>query len=447
MSTGPQVRDADGLPDNTLRIRNERHSQYLVTAFILSGMLFMLLPGTFLGLWNLLSISEAHSTDSLPPGWLQAHGQAQIFGWIGSFILGIGFYSLTKMQTGRKFPLAVGWWTWSLWLAGVSLRWGGGVTGWHWQLLLPLGAFLQWTAFVLFFISVRRHRPRAAAHASEAWMLVVASSTVIFLITLIVNFMLLVRQAWIGDFPAVPHVLDQQFVTLAVWGVLVPTIWGFNARWLSIFAGLKKTDGRRLMLAYGLSVVGVALTFLQWWMVAGIVLLGAAVLSIDALHVWRRPVQSPKLLNIHPSFPFFLRLAYVWLLVSCVLGVMAVPLDRGGGLWGASRHAITVGFVASMVFTIGQKILPAFCGMRLLWSKRLMLWSLCLLSVGCLLRVSAEPLAYSSLWTSAWKVLPASAVVEMTAVSLFAFNLFVTLLQPPAHLCHEAKTSLSQGAV
>ncbi len=29
-----------------------------------------------------------------------------------------------------------------------------------------------------------------------------------------------------------------------------------------------------------------------------------------------------------------------------------------------------------MVFTIGQRVLPAFCEMRLLWSKGLMFWSL-----------------------------------------------------------------------
>ena len=83
---------------NATRIANERMSQRLVTAFVFSGILFMLLPGTFLGIWNLLSISQAHDVGTLPRAWLQAHGQAQLFGWIGSFILGIGFYSLPKMQ-------------------------------------------------------------------------------------------------------------------------------------------------------------------------------------------------------------------------------------------------------------------------------------------------------------------------------------------------------------
>lgn len=113
---------------NAARIAGELTSQRLVTAFVLSGIFFMLLPGTFLGVWNLLSISQAHGVARLPQAWLQAHGQAQLFGWIGSFILGIGFYSLTKVQSGRLFPVRSGWTVWFLWTLGVSLRWLVGVT-------------------------------------------------------------------------------------------------------------------------------------------------------------------------------------------------------------------------------------------------------------------------------------------------------------------------------
>ena len=48
------------------------------------------------------------SRQPLSPAWLQAHGQAQVFGWVGSFILGIDFYSLTKMQSTRTFPVLRG---------------------------------------------------------------------------------------------------------------------------------------------------------------------------------------------------------------------------------------------------------------------------------------------------------------------------------------------------
>jgi hypothetical protein len=114
--------------------------------------------------------------------------------------------------------------------------------------------------------------------------------------------------------------------------------------------------------------------------------------------------------------------------------VWAVWADRNGGIWGAARHALTVGFISTMVFCIGQRILPAFGGARVLYSPRLMLLSLVAITLGCFLRVVSEIPAYEGYWAAAWKMLPCSAIIELTAVSLFAANLFATFMQPPAHL-------------
>ena len=425
-----------GMPEAmAARVTAERSSQHVVTAFVVTGLLFMLLPGTFLGVWNLLSISEKHQPASIPQAWLQAHGQAQILGWIGSFILGIAFYSLPKMRSTRAFPALAAWTVWALWTVGVAARWLGGVTGDAWRVTLPLSGLLQLAAFVLFFFSVRKHQPDSADKKEpEIWMSLVFASTLVFLAALIANCALLFRQSVVENSPALPHVTDQQFVLLAVWGILVPTIWGFNARWLPIFLGLRQPSRRVLYAAYDLSLIGIGATLLSWLLVAAVALLIASLLAIEGLHVWSPAINSPKLVNVDRRFPFFVRFAYVWLLVSSLLGVAAVAWDTSGGIWGASRHAITVGYVAGMVFAIGQRVLPAFCGMRVLWSTRLMFWSMALLFLGCFLRVVAEPLAYEQIWAPAWKILPVSAVIELSAVTVFALNMVATLLQPPAHL-------------
>jgi hypothetical protein len=106
----------------------------------------MLLPGTFLGVWNLLAISSHRAASSVSAGWVQAHGHAQIFGWIGTFILGIGFYSILKLS--------------ALWTVGITLRWLTGVYQWQWRVLLPVSAALELIAFLIFFSSVSGHRPR-----------------------------------------------------------------------------------------------------------------------------------------------------------------------------------------------------------------------------------------------------------------------------------------------
>jgi hypothetical protein len=95
----------------------------LLVAYVSTGLAFMLLPGTFLGVWNLISISSRQAAQSISPAWIQAHGQAQVFGWIGSFILGIGFYALPKLRRSRPFALAGAWSCWAMWTTGVALRW------------------------------------------------------------------------------------------------------------------------------------------------------------------------------------------------------------------------------------------------------------------------------------------------------------------------------------
>lgn len=60
-----------------------------------------------------------------------------------------------------------------------------------------------------------------------------------------------------------------------------------------------------------------------------------------------------------------------------------------------------------------------------------MLLMLVLLMTGCALRVSSEIVAYQGYAAWAWSGLPVSALIELTAVSLFAVNLTITFLRPP----------------
>ena len=65
--------------------------------------------------------------------------------------------------------------------------------------------------------------------------------------------------------------------------------------------------------------------------------------------------------SIHASFPYFIRGAYIWLLIAAILGCFAVPFDQNGGFTGASRHALMVGFLGTMVFSIGCRQHSAAC--------------------------------------------------------------------------------------
>ncbi len=404
----------------------------LLRAFLASGLVFMVGPGTLLGVMNLLQISGRESVALTSPAWIQAHGHALIFGWVGSFMLGIGVYSVPSVHL-RHRALQVGWALWALWTAGVALRWTTNVYGWQWRALLPLSAVAELTAFLLFLYVVSSHRPAApaaGAQPSRAWLVVVMSGVVAWITALLLNVDTTVALARHAGDASVPHVANQRQLALLTWGILAPFIWGFTARWMPVLLGLPALRPRVLLGAVAANVAGLVCIFTGHHGIGTTLAAGAAVLAVAGLRLFERPVAEAKTRGVHVRFPSFVRLAYVWLLVAAALGAAAAHWDVAGGLWGASRHAFTVGFVAAMVLAVGQRMLPGFAAHQPLWSPALMGLGLALLMLGCLLRVSSEILAYEQYAEWAWAVLPVSRVIELVALSIFAFNLYRTLWAP-----------------
>src|SRR5260370_16658133 len=101
-------------------------------AFVTTGLIFMVFPGTFLGVWNLLQSSGRESVAWISPAWLQAHAHAQVFGWVGSFILGIGFYSIPKMRGGVKSSFLTAWACWAMWTTGPAIPCAATLSLWQW---------------------------------------------------------------------------------------------------------------------------------------------------------------------------------------------------------------------------------------------------------------------------------------------------------------------------
>ncbi|MFZ0393148.1 MAG: hypothetical protein WBX09_08865 [Terracidiphilus sp.] len=412
-------------------VARERLKSLILRAWILAGIFFMALPGTLLGFSNLMAISTHHGLASLPTAWIQGHGHAQVFGWIGSFILGIGFYS--QPSHGRsvvRIPLTC----FVLWTLGVAMRWTTSVYGWHWRWVFPISAGFELVVVLLFIAAASQHKLPERAQSERAkprmelWMVSVLMGTAGLAALFIFNFVECVHLAANGTLLAFPHALDQKYLVLLAWGFLVPVVWGFSARWLPTFLAIAQPSKRVFLTALILDLMGV-LSGVSGWTIAATIFLTSASVAIGlALHLTQRPHGTAKVQGIHPSFPSFVRLAYAWLVIAGSMSVWAAIADQHGGIWGASRHALTVGFAASMVFAIGPRILPHFAGIYSIFSKRLMFLSLLLLQTGCTLRVCSEPLAYEGIQSFAWKTLPISGMLELSGVLVFAVNIVLTFL-------------------
>src|SRR5664280_1644538 len=212
----------------------------------------------------------------------------------------------------------------------------------------------------------------------ELWMVSVLLGTAGLAAAVIFNFVECLNLAIYGIQLSFPHALDQKYLVLLGWGFLVPVVWGFSARWLPSFLAIAKPDAHLFRLALVLDLMGVLCGVAGLSKLATILLASSAVAIGFALHLTRRPRGTAKVQGIHPSFPSFIRIAYVWLVIAGSMSIWAAFSDQHGGIWGASRHALTVGFAATMVFTIGPRILPHFSGVHSIFSKRLMFLSLLL---------------------------------------------------------------------
>jgi len=421
--------------DRAALLALERRKSRLLRFWIVTGLFFMVLPGTVLGFTNLLAISAHHGLGSLSAAWIQAHGFSQVFGWIGSFVLGIGFYSQPHTRANRsRLP----WFCWAFWTTGLVLHWLAAAYLIAWRLTLPVSGLLQLAAVLLFLHAARQHKLPASDEAAgtkpriEPWMQAVLFSNAALLIALIINLVEAIHLARSGSAPEIPHNFDQSFLVLLGWGFLAPLVWGFSARWLPIFLGVAPVRGRMLQAAVLIDLVGVTFGMAHFTRAMAPLLACSAVLAAGSIRVFERPERPAKTIGLHRSFPVFLRIAYAWSVAAALLGIWAAWSDVHGGIWGGSRHALTVGFAAMMVMTVGPRILPHFAGVRGIWSRSLMFATLLLLCAGCTLRVTMEPLAYEGLASLAWKVLPLSGCLELGAVVCFALQMVLTFVLEPS---------------
>ena len=400
----PAPAGADPLP--------ERRLARLLAAFIASGLVFLVLPGTLLGVWNLIGISGREEPGAVPEVWIQGHGHAQLFGWVGTFMIGISLYALPKFRGARLRSLTMGWVMLGLWVGALATRWASAVWGAGWQVALPASAAAELGVALLLLWQT--------TPASRNFRRNVLWNRLIFagfggLIAVLAWQLALVWPPLAA--PVIPARANHALLTLALWWFCYPVAWGYSTRFLPAFLGLART-GERAAWA-GLAPLALA-------PFSPVAVLVSVPLACWSLRIFHPAAKAAKTAGVDPRYPFFARLAFAWLAVSAALGLWpAAP-----GMTGASRHAFTVGFLATLIFSIGPRILPSFLNSRELWSTRLMLGSLALLTAGCMLRVVSEPLAYAGAVSAAWSVLPVSAILELIAVLLFALNIGATLLSP-----------------
>src|SRR5436309_2174773 len=129
----------------------------------------------------------------------------------------------------------------------------------------------------------------------------VISGCVGWLAALTINLLSTVFLAWRGISPVLPHGFDQRFLVLQTWGFLVPFVWGFSAKWLPVFLGLRSTRASLLLRSVAVNTSGVLAAMFGWMKISMLLLAAGLVVAIYALRIFESPERPAKTGGVHRS--------------------------------------------------------------------------------------------------------------------------------------------------
>lgn len=433
---------SEDIPDPvTPALAFEKKLARLHRAFIRAAIALTLSFGTAWGVHILAKIALRQSFAAPDYAGTQAHGHAQIYGWVGLFILGVAYFSVPKMMNARLQRLWSGWVVFGLLLAGILLRAiaqplaARPVFGW----LVLASAVLELAAVLLFAVDLGEMFARGQRVKQNFEHFIHASLGA--LVGLAAWNLALVVPLWREHSSVIPDPANGRFLYLAIFGFVVNMILGYSLRLLPIFLGLRPTRQWLVLPAFVLFNAGVLARVFNAPLASGVLSFAGLALAVWALRIFEPSASEVKTRGVDASFPWFVRLAYAWLVIAAtmVLGgdlysylVGAPPPHIYVGAW---RHAVTVGFITTLMVGLGYRLLPLFGGVDL-WRPGWMRLSFWLLAVGNTLRVVFElATATGERWT--YLAMGSSGLLELTALTLFGISLWKTLGRPQQLLTTE----------
>lgn len=416
--------------------------------FFLSGIAIALTLGATWGAYLLLRIAAAEKFTGVGLHEVNAHGHAQIFGWVGLFVMGFAYQAFPRFKhTDLAWPrLAQG--TGFLMLLGILVR----------SIGEPLVATQPWLhapvlvaawcevaasatfAAILFATWRRSGKPLAFYDgyiiAALTWFVAQAVYDAIYLAATLAaserEALLTLVARWQGPLRE-----------MQVHGFALLMILGVSQRLFHYFYGLPAPSerlSRRLLPVLNLAIIGEVLGLMlmrssghAWaalWFGSSIMFATSVVTLVLNWKIFSAPKESDRSLK-------FLRAAYIWLFVSLAMLLLlpayqflvlptlaptAIATQSGfsHAYYGAIRHAITVGFVSLMIVGVAAKVIPTLNGVDVrslssLWGPFM------LLNLGCSLRVIGQVL--TDLTDDAFPFAGVSGCLEVAGLALWGWHL------------------------
>ncbi len=408
--------------------------------FFLAGLAVIVSVGAAWGTWLLVEIGRAESFTGISIHEVNAHGHAQIMGWVGLFIMGFAYQAFPRMWQVNLPAPRVALLTLGLLLVGMAFRCTAmAAAGASWSVgVHRIGAAAEVVAAAGFVGLV----VTTFARSKVQWTPYLG-----FVFTALACFLIqAIYSAWHMDrlltAPTRETLLYQLRVyqgslrDLQIHGMGMLMILGVGIRRFPTFFDLPEISPRRGWTAFGILLTALVseVALMLAYQASGDHRLAAALLApwlmlpvgaATAIWPWRLWRRLPASVA-HDRSGKFVRAAFAWLFVSLAMLVLLPVYQAVSGIpfshayYGAVRHAITVGFISMMIVGMASRVaatLRGFAPERLpgLW------FTFIVLNVGCFWRVVSQVLTDSL--PGFYTVIVVSGALEWTALTLWACHL------------------------
>ncbi len=421
--------------------------------FFKAGIVVILTAGAVWGAYLLLQIAARGSFTAVSIHDINAHGHAQIFGWMGLFVMGFAYQAFPRMKHTNLWRPDLANFSFYLMVFGVFLR---AITEpLH---AAPLMRELAVTASVaelaaiglcLTIVGATLLRSGKPLETNDYY---IAAALGFFALQGVGDAVLTYATVTAGSREALLAIVGTyqaalRNVQIHGFGLLI--ILGVGLRMFPVLFGMRRPSVRSqrvalpllvlAVLGEALSVMLMQLTHNHVWaapLYASTVVLAAT--SVALTFHWgllARPTEQDRSTK-------FVRAAVYWLHTSMVMLVLAplymlVVLPTSAALsesgrhaaeigfshayYGAVRHAITVGFISMMILGMAAKVVPTLNGVDIRRLRPLWLPFL-LVNAGCALRVVLQ--IGTDFTDFAFPLVGISGLLEVSGIALWGAHLW-----------------------
>ena len=420
--------------------------------FFRAGIAVLLTAGAVWGALLLLRISIEGSFTAISIHEINAHGHAQIFGWVGLFVMGFAYQMFVHWSSAtdrERYAVAI---SLAFMLVGIVLRVVGEPL--HefpaMRALAMTGAFVEIVAIGIFAVIVVRavqapnrvipaERPYVIAAVGLFFVQAVYDAALVFattgaqspkeLLGVISTWQAPLRDIQIHGFALLMILGVGPWLFPRTFGLRRPSPGWVSFGWVAIlmavageaagFVLMRTTDQRAWAgLLFGSIVVlaGTSVALTRHWLPGvGPAKKDRSVKFIRAACAWL--TISMSMLVLTPVYVFVLLPAVGGLSDS---GLRAAEIGFSHAYYGAARHAITVGFISLMIMGVSARITPMLGGLST--SGMTPLWApFILVNAGCAMRVIMQ--TTTDFTRPAFAIVGVSGILEVAGFALWGLHL------------------------